>query len=369
MNLAINRRMGANRWTYTASLAIRNPTEIQGRPVLLGSDVSSEGSWKQALFNTTVDLAALGASAVPKAVRMQLNIAIPSDIDVAIDVSGYCFGDHWGQGRVDALTKIYKKLKKGGALVILMPKTWGPFERISKDSLNRMLSFVDLAFARDLTSQEYLIRILNNDNQKKICFAPDYTHEIEVQPDTPRSSVAYIIPSSRVVDSGAMAMNDYIDLFRTASDIFRINGVTPSLLIHETSKDLSFVEVASYMGIHSDNIIIAEGPDHAKSVIAGAQAVVTSRLHGLYNALNCQIPVAAVAWSFKYHEALKQYNCPLNFVDNRDPHNSIRELSKKIIDPKNTVHMKEQMKIGKEECARLTCRMWEKIFDTIEAAG
>lgn len=56
-------------------------------------------------------------------------------------------------------------------------------------------------------------------------------------------------------------------------------------------------------------VVFVDDPIVLKRLIAGAAAVVTSRLHRLYSALSSAVPVAVIAWVFKYREALRQYKC------------------------------------------------------------
>lgn len=364
MNEAIRRALGEDHdWSVMASLAVLNPRETRGYAKYLGSD-RPEGTRKEIVFSRAMRAATAGMSLVPGAVRRATPLRTARDIDVAIDVSGYCFGDHWGQARVDMHARIYERLKREGARVVLMSKTWGPFETISSESLNRMMDHVDLAFARDRRSEQAIRARLSDASNAKLHFAPDYTHGVSVEPLAPVGTdrVAYLVPSRRVIDSGTLSEQAYYRLFGDARSQMAEAGLTPRLLIHETSNDLSFIRDAEQMGFAPEDIVVADDAIHAKRLIAGAKLVVSSRLHGLYNALNSAVPVIVVAWSYKYVEALKQYGCEDCLVDLTDPAGSMRGLIDRLAtDPVERARVEQAMREGKRVSAEHSADMWQRI--------
>jgi colanic acid/amylovoran biosynthesis protein len=364
MNEAILRAFGPEHdWSVTSSLAQRNPAETKKFGIYLDSDRAA-GSSKQKVFNRAVRIAAKAAAVLPGKLRRRVRVRLSKDIDAALDVSGYCFGDHWGQARVDLHTENYRRLRQAGAKVVLMPKTWGPFEEISHSSLNEMFRYVDLAFARDYRSESAIRSILTSENGDKLFFAPDYTHGVVVDPISiaPGKRIAYLVPSRRVIDSGTMTQTAYYDLFAKARNQLQETGLSPYLLIHETSNDLRFIRDAGEMGFTGDQVVVADSAVHAKSLIAAAELVITSRLHGLYNALNSAVPVIAVAWSYKYVEALKQYGCTDNLVDISQAKLSMRDLIERLaINPAQRAAAQDAMREGKARSAERSAAMWQQI--------
>src|SRR5690606_500591 len=95
--------------------------------------------------------------------------------------------------------------------------------------------------------------------------------------------------------------------------------------------------------------------------IARSSAVVTSRLHGLYNALNSGVPVAVIAWVFKYREALRQYNCEDLLVDLDNPVESLEKIVAVITDDASIGSIKAKMLSGRKRADELTEVMWREI--------
>lgn len=370
MNETIIKNVGAKyRWAIPVNLIFSTTNKERKYCVCLHSDLPGATA-KQRLFNCLVKIAAGLLTLTPKSVRTRIGVMILSDIEVAIDVSGYCYGDHWGLRKIETGSKNYEALKSRNAKIILMPKTWGPFTTIPSEAVNNMISFVDLVFARDKTSHATLYAVCSDLNREKIVFSPDYTHQshdetseaiLETKNDSISNQTAFIIPSSRVIDSNTLSRESYYHLISYARDLFLKNGLQPKLLIHETSNDLRFANDSLKMGFPGEDVVRIDDPLDLKHAISNAHAVLTSRLHGLYNALNAFVPVAVIAWCFKYNEALIQYGCEDCLVDLGRPVDSLTEKVQKITNPAERSRLIVNMKNGKKASSEFSNHMWKLI--------
>jgi colanic acid/amylovoran biosynthesis protein len=354
----------SHRWSVAADvMALGGGQPAKMMPALVS--MLPGNSAKQRLFNQGVALADSLFAMIPRSVRRQLPLVSRREVDLALDLSGYCFGDHWGQAWVERATITYRQLRQAGAKIVLMPRTWGPFTTIDSRSLNALFDHLHLAFGRDQRSLANIGDKLDSRNRAKLSFAPDYTHA--VQPNVARWPIApgaaMLIPNSRIIDSGTMPRGDYLDLFAAARAQLAGAGLKPRLLIHETANDLAFIDEASSMGFAADEVLVPESAIAAKSMIAQASAVVTSRLHGLYNALNSAVPVAAITWSFKYVEALDHYHCAECLVDLDNSKASLHRTIEMITDPERISHFKAAMRKGKAEQMARTDAMWERVLE------
>lgn len=360
---AVRQKLGpSHRWSVAADVAIAGGRATRGMtPSLVSMQPGSTA--KQHWFNLGISAANAAAGLIPDNMRKKLPLLAVRDVEVAFDLSGYCFGDHWGQDKVERASLTYRLLRKVGAKVVLMPRTWGPFDTISSGSLDGLFDQVDLAFARDERSLSAIEAKLGPANKRKLAFAPDYTHAVRPNPAgwPVDPGTAMLIPSSRVIDSGTMPREEYLALFAAARAQFADMGLKPRLLIHETSNDLAFIDRAGAMGFADNDVLQPDSAIAAKSMIAQASAVVTSRLHGLYNALNCEVPVAVVAWSFKYEEALKQYGCGECLVDGANRYESLCRIIERMNSADDSKQLKAKMRAGRQRAEEATERMWRKI--------
>lgn len=330
---------------------------------------------KRFVFNACVLGAALACSLLRERDRRKIGVALPKDVSAVLDVSGYCYGDPWGQALLEHSAKQYLQYKKRGVPVILMPKTWGPFEKIRHATVRQLVDTVDLVFARDPQSHEHLIRCLGLEARGKVHIAPDYTHAITTAIGRPTGGVAtgrgeyLIIPSYRVIDSGCLTKAEYFELIGYSRQFLEDNGKRVCLLIHEYSSDQIFAKEASSLGFEDRDVLSEECPEALKALIARSDGVITSRLHGLYNALNSSIPVVVIPWSFKYAEALRQYNCEEALVDLSAGLISLRQKLRQILDPSIRKRMEANMVEGRERVMLESEIMWEKILRSLSPSS
>lgn len=327
---------------------------------------------KRKIFNASVRAIDTLSSIAPSTLRHRARVIREDDIDICIDVSGYCYGDHWGEELIAKAARQYARYRARGVPVILMPKTWGPFDQIGPEPVDALIDNVDLAFARDHDSLAKLQACVSATNQAKLHFAPDYTHEVfpdvANDPDSARASnLYYVIPSYRVIDSGTMSLERYLDLLATARRHIEGLGGMPLLLIHETSSDTRFMEVAGRLGFAPDEVVQNDDPVATKRIISRAHAVVTSRLHGLYNALNSGVPAVTVPWSFKYKEALGHYGCEELLVDMEKPSQSLIEKIDMVADPRERERLSSAITERAGGLRAETARMWHLVHDVLAA--
>jgi hypothetical protein len=369
MNLAIEQHFGSKAtWAVPLSLMVRSPDQLPSYQIYPDINANSP-SLRNRSLNLLAGFASGASGLLPDGARKGLRIAISRDISVAFDVSGYSYGDFWGQNRIENAIKQYRYLRKVGAKIVLMPKTWGPFESISKALLIQMFGEIDIAFARDRKSEVTLRDILDDAGNAKLHLAPDYTHEVKVEPQSQGSGKVYFIPNSRVIDSGTADSAAYMRAFAELRRKISAAGGRSRLLIHEVSNDREFISHAGEMGFADGDVEVTTSAIDAKTRIASASGVVTSRLHGLYNALNTEVPVIVLGWNFKYQEALEKYRVPnraLNICADSSEQDKALNL---LFDAVEIAKYRRAVSEGKKESERETERMWHLIDGIIPTHG
>ncbi|MBN1610327.1 MAG: polysaccharide pyruvyl transferase family protein [Polyangiaceae bacterium] len=332
--------------------------------VALMSDVPA-ATLKRRVFNSSIGALRAFAAAMPAPWRKRAGCIVEEDAAVILDVSGYCYGDHWGEQRIREACATYKRWAMQGKAIVLMPKTWGPFKTIDTRYLNAMFQWITVAFARDERSLATVRDLLEPEHRAKLHFAPDYTHEVEPVPSSHRTDDAFlIIPSSRMIESGVLSREGYASFIHGARRVLTAADSRVCLLLHETAGDMSFLRTAPELGFANADVIVVQDPREVKGLIARSQGVVTSRLHGLYNSLNSGVPVLVAAWTFKYSEALRQYGCDQCLLDSNDLAGSLQRKVTLLTDPVQREAIKSRMIEGKHQARSATQDMWRLIGES-----
>lgn len=227
--------------------------------------------------------------------------------DVVFFVNGYIFGDGWERGWIEQVGDCFKKIKNRGALVILMPQSFGPFE-VTSDAVKNALHYSDLVFSRDAMSHQYLEGL---ESQTILERGIDYTGILSRS--LPYSNISEserncicVIPNIKIRErKGEAVFEQYLDwLNRLCFASVRV-GLRVRLVSHTHGKDDAAIDRLSES--NPDAEICRLDPFRTREIIGASRFVVTSRFHGLMNALTQNVPCVAIGWSHKYDEALRRY--------------------------------------------------------------
>jgi len=245
---------------------------------------------------------------------------VVKNIDIVLDAGGFQFSDQWNYTDYDLLLlrRYYKKLKKQGSKIILLPQAFGPFHtkngKISAEIIGR---YVDIIFAREKVSCDYLINAGVDEN--KIKLYPDFTALVEgivpKQYESLQGSVC-IIPNMRMIDKGTVSLEQYLSVLCQLIQTIREKGKDVFLLNHEGKNDgllCKFINNSIQKPLVIANNLTAL---EVKGIISQSYLLISSRFHGVASALNSGIPCLATSWSHKYEELFKdygQYDCLLDF--------------------------------------------------------
>ena len=96
------------------------------------------------------------------------------------------------------------------------------------------------------------------------------------------------------------------------------SGYDVIAMVHE-EKDAEYA--VRLRGAFGDSVAIHQTHDAvaAKALVGGASLVVSSRFHGLVNALSQGVPAVGTGWSHKYAQLFNDYGCPDALWDVDDP--------------------------------------------------
>jgi len=286
--------------------------------------------------------------------------------DLLLDAGGFQFGDqfYFSTSDIYVLNNYYRKLKKYKTKIIFLPQAFGPFEKKNSKKLVTVFNnYIDTVYAREKVSYNYLIKTgLSKTNLK---LYPDFTSLTKgIMPskyDMVKEHVCFI-PNMRMLDKGALSIDNYVDFFVTLIKTCIKNNNIPFLLNHEGESDYKICKIIA--GKLDTKIIIANNLNgfEIKGIIANSYAVVSSRFHGVASSLSSAIPCLATSWNHKYKLLFEDYGQTDNILDVNNVNDAIEKLSH-ILDPKINGEIKTVLEQNKKRLTISTEKMWEQVFN------
>lgn len=263
-----------------------------------------------------------------------LRLVAGRQIEAVVDCSGYAYGDGWGIERVRRRVAHYRRVRRAGGRIIMLPQAYGPFRDPEKRTACRQLfSLCDTVCARDAASLEHLREL--GPRTEIVGPFPDITHGLEgIPPREPSvwANRVCIVPNARMLDRTADGVaGRYVDLLHLAVSSVRGRGLEPVLLLHEANDRPLAERIAARSP--SDVPIIEDEARVTKGMIGASYAVIGSRYHALVGALSQAVPVLATSWSHKYDQLLDEYGCADSLLPSDAPDTVARERIRAFLDP------------------------------------
>lgn len=228
---------------------------------------------------------------------------------VVLYCCGYIFGDFWPKDWIEGLGEDFAVLRQNGNKVVLMPQSFGPFERpeLAEASL-RALENVDLMWARDTESFTHAKTLGSDLPVEALC---DYTGALSRarEPSYSENRIC-VIPNVKILQKyGDDAKNRYFDLiFKICKLTSERNACSIEILRHTaTADDAIAAELAQALAPLGAKLIQPLDCYEAKRFIANSRFLLSSRFHGLVNGLTQRIPSLAIGWTHKYDGILEIY--------------------------------------------------------------
>jgi colanic acid/amylovoran biosynthesis protein len=228
---------------------------------------------------------------------------------------------------------------------------------------------VDLVFAREQQSYDYLIDL--GVSASKCRIAPDFTnlmhfdHDTEggdrVNPSTADAAQPYacVVPNYRMVDMTEDGVEDaYIEFLCDAVQTITAAGLDARVLLHTCNpNDKSLGDTVCR---RTDASLFApEDALDVKRMIGASECVVSSRFHGLVNALSQNVPAAATGWSHKYQYLMSEYDC-VDFLISMEASASDQQAQLANLISDREALRDRIMEAGKAQRQR-TEAMWEQV--------
>lgn len=296
--------------------------------------------------------------------RKNHGIVTEDEIQVVLNSVGFAYGDEWGPEKTERMANLTERWRSQGKKIIFLPQAFGPFRtpRIQKE-FQKILKSVDLVYARDTLSYEYLEELDASIDHVRI--APDFTNLVEGQlPDyfRSKSKQACVIPNQKMFQMTSKEIREsYIPFLVFCIRYLINNNISTSVLLHDTHLDSEFISLLKPEFRNQLRIIKESDPILIKGILGSCHVVIGSRYHSLVGALSQGVPCLGTGWSHKYRTLFEDYSCPEYLINALDSYDEISEkLNYAINDPSRSILVKNLISKSKIHKVR-TANMWSEI--------
>lgn len=238
-----------------------------------------------------------------------------NDIDLVLDLNGYFISDSFGMGGLRRYLNYYLILNSLKSKKVLLPKSFGPLSNnLLKGTCVALISSSDLVFARDTQSYAEIHGIIPwFDN---LVLNSDYSSiakpKLSDKVKRHKGQVAIIV-NSRMAKPNTKEHEQYKIFILNIIKVIKKAKKKYYFLIHDTRKDYKFLNSLD-VSLNAE-IIISHNALELKGYASVASLVVSSRYHGILNALNSFVPVIATKWAHKYEYMMEEYGVSEYLLD------------------------------------------------------
>jgi colanic acid/amylovoran biosynthesis protein len=273
---------------------------------------------KQPLRRRRLDLSAIayGLPALCRAAIRRSGVVLEPDVSLILDLSGYAYGDPWGEHSMWAAGDEIRRVVRHGGRYVFLPQAFGPFQAVPaavQRHFSAGLAQASLVCVRDLRSLANL-RKLPDFRDHNVGIFPDFT--VSQMPSADRadgSSVddktLLVIPNVRVEERlvRSDAESPYLLVLRQVAATARAAGYGVVVLNHSIGEDDELCRRVA-AALEAESIVEMADPLANKGLIGSAGLVVSSRYHGCASALSMGVPCLALGWSHKYGELFNDFD-------------------------------------------------------------
>lgn len=223
--------------------------------------------------------------------------------ELVLDANGYRHGSIWPAGHIEADLVLAAAVRERGAHLVLLPKSYGPFDAATGARFAELVAATDLAWARD---RESLRLCEPYTTGLKLC--PDFTigvHALQKPAAGEARRGILLVPNSKLVERGLIADFDaYARFLAECSARLATPGHACRVLFHQDKDYRRLHRRLTRLGIAW---MFNKDPRACKAELARAWLVVSSRYHGMIGALSSGTPCLVLGWAHKYAGYLDFY--------------------------------------------------------------
>lgn len=309
----------------------------------------------------------------------KLNLSIKSltpkyakpGIDVILDAGGFRFSDQWSHSNksIEDWEAYYSKLKKYKTKIILLPQAFGPFESQGGKCIANILDkYIDIIFARDETSKNYLLDAGVSLN--KVELYPDFTSLVEgvysKHLNQTKGKVC-IIPNFKMIEKTKVNLDRYMSFMVKVITHIRSSNKDVFLLNHESHKDLMICREISKQFDNEITVITGLKAKEVKFLIANSYFVVSSRFHGIASSLSSSTPCIATSWSHKYEMLFRDFDQKDKLIDINQSFDIAKNKIDILLSERENEKIRKQLFEVTQNVKQTNLKMWEKVWSFIDS--
>lgn len=296
-----------------------------------------------------------------------MGLVNPEDINVILDISGFRFTEK-NIRSTSRCEFLYRTWKEEGKKIILLPQAFGPFDdKNAASTFVKLLEHVDLVYARDNQSYDFIMKVCPTSQMSKVKRSPDFTCLLKPKrKHSLYSQKVCIIPNYRMIDkTNSDVGNWYLSVLKQLSEYLKLHKKEFFYLIHDSGGE--DYELANSIRKSTDidfEIVSEASPTVLKEIISSSSYVIGSRYHALIGALTTRVPTLGIGWSHKYEELFSDFNCLGNLIPNLLPHDDVISKLNEIL--KSDYHfLQRQLDSGIQLYEEKSNQMWSEVKEVI----
>ncbi len=353
-----------------AKVVINNElTDMSTVRKLYKLDIVKKQSNVYRIFLTKLKITAVVSKIFPR-VSWIFSLKIPSkNVTAVLNIGGFQFGDQWNHDSISIRDweRYLGTLQKYGTKNIFLSQAFGPFENEQSKRMVKVLDEnTDLLIARDSMSFQHLSKLEINKTQ--LVLYPDFTSLVKGISSQKADSIkgmVCIIPNSKMIIQQTNSKNRYIEGIVKTINHIRAKGRDVFLLNHEGSGDYSLcLEIKEQLNLpirvlQDENALITKG------IVASSYMVISSRYHGVANALNSYVPCLATSWSHKYKMLMNDYEMEDAIVNYENMEHLFARIDY-FLDENNNRRIRDHLLESVESIKVANQAMWDKVWSVVE---
>lgn len=277
--------------------------------------------------------------------------------ELVLDANGYRHGNLWPAGHLELDIALGTAVRERGAHLVLLPKSYGPFDAARGARFAELVELADLAWARD----EESLRICQPFTSRlQLC--PDFTIGMPAPgkpvDGEPRRGVL-LVPNSKLVERGFIADFDaYARFLAECAERLATKEHACRVLFHQDKDYRRLNKRLSRLGIPW---VFNKDPLACKAEFARAWLVLSSRYHGMIGALSSGTPCLVLGWAHKYGGFLDFYPGGRELLVREASVDAVMERAAWICSPEVREDVIQRLVRGNREVAAQAELMWDQI--------